>query len=135
MTAWFALDSILERQYWWAILNLWGAAVFHNRVFTMGFGLATLTGGATLFFLHGIGGIVWALIGARLRNPWLHLVLSFAAAAVWYLVLLHGFWQAAAPVVTRMSPMPATILAYVLYGAALSRNAFRARQLGLVWKT
>lgn len=44
MIAWFALDSIWERQYWWAMLNLWGAGVYHNRVFSMGFGVATLAG-------------------------------------------------------------------------------------------
>ena len=135
MIAWFALDSVLERQYWWAMLNLWGASVYHNRVFSMGFGVATLAGASTHFFLHGLAGALWALLAARISNYWLHLMCSFGAAAACYFLLMHGFWPAVAPVVSRLTPLPATILAYFLFGAALSRNAHRARQLGSIWET
>jgi hypothetical protein len=135
MIAWFALDSLLERQYWWAMLNLWGAGVYHNRVFSMGFGVATLAGASTHFFLHGLGGAVWSLIAGKISNYWLHLFCSFAAAAAWYLLLMHAFWPAVAPIVSRITPLPATLLAYFLFGAALSRNARRARQLRSHWDT
>lgn len=135
MIGWFALDAVLERQYWWAMLNLWGAGVYHNRVFSMGFGMATLAGVSTHFFLHGVGGAIWSLAAARMSNYWLHLAGSLVAAAVWYSVLMYGFWPAVAPVVSRISPIPATLLAYLLFGAALSRNARRARQLDAVWET
>jgi hypothetical protein len=135
MILWFALDSVLERQYWWAMLNLWGASVYHNRVFSMGFGLATLVGASTHFFLHGVAGALWALVAARMSNYWLHLLASFAAAAAVYFILMHGFWPVVAPVVSRISPLPATVLAYFLFGAAISRNAHRARQLGHIWET
>ncbi|MFN0102669.1 MAG: hypothetical protein ACKV2U_11335 [Bryobacteraceae bacterium] len=129
MIGWFAVDSLLERQYWWAMLNLWGASVYHNRVFSMGFGVATLAGASTHFFLHGLGGALWSLLAGRMSNYWLHLIGSFVAAAVWYYLLMHAFWPAVAPVVSRITPLPATLLAYFLFGAALSRNAQRARQL------
>lgn len=135
MIAWFAMDSLLENQYWWAMLNLWGAGVYHNRVFSMGFGAATLAGASTHFFLHGLGGALWSLLAARISNYWLHLFFSFAAAAAWYWLLMHTFWPAVAPVVSRITPLPATILAYFLFGAALSRSAQRARQLSTVWET
>jgi hypothetical protein len=134
MIGWFALDAFLERQYWWAMLNLWGASVYHNRVFSMGFGLATLAGASTHFFLHGIGGALWSLLAAKISNYWLHLLGSFVAAAAWYWVLMHAFWPAVAPVVSRITPLPTTILAYFLFGAALSRNAHRARQLSSIWQ-
>jgi|GEM_PF-1292444 len=135
MIAWFAMDAFLERQYWWAMLNLWGASVYHNRVFSMGFGIATLAGASTHFFLHGIGGALWSLVAAKISNYWLHLFCSFAAAGVWYFLLMYAFWPTVAPVVSRMMPLPATLLAYFLFGAALSRNSQRARQLGSVWET
>lgn len=135
MIAWFAIDSWMERQYWWAMLNLWGAGVYHNRVFSMGFGVATLAGACMHFFLHGLGGAIWAVLAGRMSNYWLHLLGSFAAAAAWYLFLMHAFWPVVAPVVSRISPLPATVLAYVLFGAAISRNAHRARQLVFIWET
>ena len=135
MMAWFALDSVLERQYWWAMLNLWGAGVYHNRVFSMGLGIATIAGASMHFFLHGVGGVLWAVAGARMSNYWLHLAGSFVAAAVWYSVLMHAFWPAVAPVVSRISPRFPTLLAYFLFGAALSRNARRARQLSSIGET
>jgi len=135
MIGWFALDSVLERQYWWAMMNLWGAGVYHNRTFTMGFGIATVVGASFHFFLHGVGGALWSLAAGRMNNFWLHLGGSFAAAAGWYLVLMHGFWPVVAPVVSRITPVPATFLAYLLFGAAISRNAHRARQLDAFWET
>lgn len=135
MILWFAMDSLLERQYWWAMLNLWGASVYQNRVFSMGFGVATLAGASTHFFLHGLGGALWSLAAARISNYWLHLFCSFAAAAAWYFVLMYAFWPAVAPVVSRITPLPASLPAYLLFGAALSRNAFRARQLRAIWET
>ncbi|MBI2687140.1 MAG: hypothetical protein HYX27_12555 [Acidobacteria bacterium] len=135
MIGWFAIDSLLERQYWWAMLNLWGAGVYHNRVFSMGFGIATLAGASTHFFLHGVGGALWSLVGGRMSNYWLHLLFSFAAAAGWYLLLMHAFWPVVAPVVSRITPIPATFLAYFLFGAAISRIPHRARQLGMIWET
>lgn len=135
MICWFALDSLLERQYWWAMLNLWGASVYHNRVFSMGFGVATLAGASTHFFLHGTAGVLWALVAGRMSNYWLHLTCSLLAAAVWYWLLMHAFWPAVAPVVSRIAPVPATPLAYILFGAAISRSAHRARELQAVWQT
>ena len=135
MIVWFAMDSLIESQHWWAMLNLWGASVYHNRVFSMGFGMATLAGAATHFFLHGLGGALWSLLAAKISNYWLHLFCSFAAAAAWYWVLMYAFWPAVAPVVSRVTPRPATLLAYFLFGAALSRNAHRARQLSSIWQT
>jgi hypothetical protein len=135
MMAWFALDSVLERQYWWAMFNLWGAGVYHNRVFSMGFGVATLAGASMHFFLHGVGGALWAFAGARMTNYWQHLAGSFLAAALWYFVMMYAFWPAVAPVVSRISPLFPTILAYFLFGAALSRNAHRARQLHFIGET
>jgi membrane-bound ClpP family serine protease len=135
MILWFALDSVLERQYWWAMLNLWGAAAYHNRVFSMGLGLATLAGAAMHFFLHGVAGALWGVLGGRIANYWQHLLASFAAAAGVYFLLMHAFWPVVAPVVSRITPLPATVLAYFLFGAAISRNAHRARQLGMIWET
>lgn len=135
MIGWFALDSIWERQYWWAMLNLWGAGVYHNRVFSMGFGVATLAGASMHFFLHGTAGALWALAASRISNYWLHLVCSFAAAAGFYVFLMHAFWPSVAPVVSRITPLPATALAYCLFGAAISRTSHRARQIELIWET
>lgn len=129
MIGWFALDSLTERQYWWAMLNLWGAAAYQNRVFSMGMGKATLAGASMHFFLHGLGGALWGLAGGRIANYWLHLAASFVAAACWYWLLMGAFWPLVAPVVSRITPVPATWLAYVLFGAALSRTIHRARQL------
>ena len=76
-----------------------------------------------------------AWVAAKISNYWLHLFCSFAAAAAWYWVLMYAFWPAVAPVVSRVTPLPATLLAYFLFGAALSRNAHRARQLSSIWQT
>lgn len=129
MVAWFALEAQFENQYWWAMLNLWGAGVYQSRVLTMGFGIATLSGAAMHVFLHGAGGAAWGLLGGRITNGWWHLVCSFCVAAGWYLFLMQWFWPVVAPVVSRVSPVPATPLAYLLFGAAISRNFRRSRQL------
>jgi hypothetical protein len=135
MVGWFLLESWAERQYWWAMLNLWGAGVYQDRVLTMGLGMATLAGGATHVFLHGLAGVAWSLAGVRIGNRWWYLAGAFLAAGLLYLLLMEGFWPAVAPVVERLSPRPATAMAYLLFGAALSRSADRARELSGIWKT
>ncbi len=133
MIGWFALDAMMERQYWWAMLNLWGSTVYHNRVFSMGLGMATLAGAAIHFFLHGLGGAAWGLVAGRAKSFWMQLGGSFAAAAIWYVFLMTAVWPAIAPLVNRISPHPATWLAYVLFGATLSRCAQRARTIEAGW--
>lgn len=134
MFGWFVLYSYFDRQYWWGMLNLWGVASFGNKAFNMGFGLASLAGAGHHLFLHGVGGAFAALGIGRLRGFWLQLAAAIAAAALWYLFATRIYWPSLAPAVVRVSPQPATLLAYLLYGATLSRAASRARDLERSWQ-
>lgn len=133
MIGWFAFQAILDRQYWWAMLNLWGAGVYHNRVFSMGLGAATLAGAATHLFAHGVAGAVWSVAAARLWNRWAYFAGAFIASALTYWVMMNLFWPAVAPVVARFSHFASSTAAYILFAAVLSRSGYRARQLQASW--
>jgi hypothetical protein len=135
MFAWLLIYSHIDRQYWWGILNLWGAASFGNRSISMGFGIASLAGAAHHLFLHGLAGALAGLAIGRLRGFWLPLAASFAAAFLCFLLAFHVYWPLLAPVVLRVSPQPATAIAYLLYAVALSRASARAFRLAHNWQT
>ena len=133
MLVWFALDSLVERQQWWAILNLWGSAIYGNVVFRMGLGKASVTGAALHLFLGGVAGAALALVVGRFRNFGMVLLACMVAGFVWYWVLQNGILRALNPLIPRMTPQPATILAHLLFAAVLTRIPGRSVRLAALW--
>ncbi len=133
MLLWFVLDSLVERQQWWAILNLWGAAIYGNAVFRMSLGKASLAGAALHLFLGGLAGAVIALAIGRLRPFVLVLLASVGAGFLWYWVLQNGILRTLNPLIPRMTPQPATILAHLLFAAVLTRIPGRGIRLAEAW--
>ena len=48
---------------------------------------------------------------------------SMVAGFVWYWVLQNGILRALNPLIPRMTPQPATILAHLLFAAVLTRTS------------
>lgn len=133
MMVWFALDSLVERQHWWAILNLWGSAIYGNAVFRMSLGQATVAGAALHIFLGGVAGAVIALALGRLhRFGWI-VMGALVAGVVWYGILQHGILRSFNPLILRMTPQPATLLAHLLYAVVLTRIPGRGISLAAAW--
>jgi hypothetical protein len=133
MMVWFALDALVERQHWWAMLNLWGAAIYGNAVFRMSLGKASLAGAALHIFLGGVAGAVIALALGRLHRFSLILLGAMVAGVVWYGILQHGILRSLNPLIVRMTPQPATLLAHLLYAAVLTRIPGRGISLAAAW--
>jgi len=133
MLVWFVLDSLVERQQWWAILNLWGAAIYGNVVFRMSLGKASLAGAALHLFLGGVAGAVIALAIGRLHRFVLVLLASMGVGFIWYWVLQNGILRTLNPLIPRMTPQPATILAHLLFAAVLTRIPGRSLRLAAAW--
>ena len=105
MLVWFALDSLVERQHWWAILNLWGSAIYGNVVCRMTLGKASLAGAALHLFLGGVAGAAVALLIGRIRRFALVLMASMVAGFVWYWILQNGILRTLNPLIPRTPPM------------------------------
>ena len=133
MLVWFALDSLVERQQWWAILNLWGSAIYGNVVFRMSLGKASLAGAALQLFLGGVAGGLIALAIGRLRSFGMVLLASALAGFLWYWILQNGILRTLNPLIPRMTPQPATILAHLLFAAVLTRIPGRSHRLAAAW--
>lgn len=133
MMVWFALDSLVERQQWWAILNLWGSAIYGNVVFRMSLGKATLAGAALHIFLGGVAGALIALALGRLQRFSLIVLGAMVAGVLWYGLLQHGIFRSLNPLIVRMTPQPATLLAHLLYAAVLTRIPGRGVSLAAAW--
>ena len=133
MLVWFALDSLVERQHWWAILNLWGSAIYGNVVFRMTLGKASLAGAALHLFLGGVAGAAVALLIGRIRRFALVLMASMVAGFVWYWILQNGILRTLNPLIPRMTPQPATILAHLLFASVLTRIPGRGNRLAAAW--
>ena len=121
MMIWFALDSLVEQQHWWAILNLWGAAIYGDAVFRMGLSKASLAGGSLHVVLGGLAGAGSALVLGRLRGFGKVLPAGLLLGALWYVLLQHGLLRGLHPLIERMTPQPATLLAHLLYAVMLTR--------------
>lgn len=133
MMVWFGLDSLVERQQWWAILNLWGSAIYGNAVFRMSLGKASLAGAALQLFLGGVAGAVIALALGRVQRFGLIVLGALVAGVVWYGILQHGILRSLNPLIVRMTPQPATLLAHLLYAAVLTRIPSRGMSLAAAW--
>ncbi len=133
MMAWFSLDSLVERQQWWAVLNLWGSAIYGNAVFRMSLGKASLAGAALHIFLGGVAGAVIALALGRIQRFGLVVLAAMVAGVVWYGILQHGIFRSFNPLIVRMTPQPATLLAHILYAAVLTRIPGRGMSLAAAW--
>lgn len=129
MMIWFALDSLVERQQWWAILNLWGAAIYGDAVFRMGLGKASLAGGALHVFLGGLAGAGSGLALGRLRRFGRVLLAALLLGALWYGILQYGVLRWLHPLIGRMTPQPATLLAHLLFAVMLTRIPARGLSL------
>jgi hypothetical protein len=133
MMVWFALDSLVERQQWWAILNLWGSAIYGNVVFRMSLGKASLAGAALHIFLSGVAGAVIALALGRIHRFGFVIAGALLAGVLWYALLQHGILRSLNPLIVRMTPQPATLLAHLLYAAVLTRIPGRGISLAAAW--
>ncbi len=133
MMLWFALDSLVDRQQWWAMLNLWGAAIYGDAVFRMSLGKASLAGAALHICLGGLAGAVMALALGRLHRFSLLILAALVGGCLWYAMLQFGILRWLHPLIPRMTPQPATVLAHLLYAAVLMRIPGRSAGLALAW--
>jgi hypothetical protein len=133
MMLWYALDSLVERQHWWAMLNLWGAAIYGDAVFRMSLGKASLAGAALHVCLGGLAGAVMALALGRLHRFSLLILAALVGGGLWYGMLQYGILRWLHPLIPRMTPQPATVLAHLLYAAVLTRIPGRSARLAVAW--
>ena len=122
MLVFFSVSSILQRQHWWSMPNLLGAAVYGNAALWKGLGKATLAGVAMQVVLAAISGILFAVLISHLPVPrYGQLLLALSWGSATYLILYNLLFFYIAPLIPLYSPRIAPVLAYFLLGISLSR--------------
>ena len=80
---WFALHSILIREFWWAKLNVLGSFFYGLSAFSAGLGRVTVAGLAMLVVLYGLGGAVLAAVMPERMKASMRLLLTAGFVALW----------------------------------------------------
>lgn len=135
---WLAAHSRLSGVFWWAKFNVAAAPFFGDRVFSSGFGVATLTGAASLFLGFVLLG---ALIGRLTPAPpfWYRsLFFGLLGSLLLYLASHRWLWPLVHPFAPAYFTPLATLPAHLLFGLMMVRIGRRYLALmvafgGLEW--
>lgn len=125
---WLTIVARIQGDYWWAKLNVAGALFYGDRVYSMGWGRASLAGAAIFLILYSLLGLAYSLL-ARPRGTGFNLLAAMTVALLWHQMadaLLWPRWNRSAPVYFH----PVVMLpAHVWFGLSLLRFAPRFRRI------
>jgi hypothetical protein len=135
---WLAVHSRLTGQYWWAKFNVAAAPFYGDRVFSAGYGAATITGAACLLLGFALTG---ALVGRFTPAPphWRRSLTSSMLASLALFLLAHRFlWPAVHPFARAYFTPLSTLPAHLLFALLMVRLGRRYLALmvafgGLPW--
>lgn len=128
MLAWFALNSMLQAQRWYAVPNLLGSTFYGELAFRSGFGRVSLAGGALHLCAAGAIGALFGLFAPQGQSAFRVLLIGIVTGLAWYYLLFGAFWKAVNPMVPLYSSYRSMLVAHFLYGLWLGRwpHVFRS---------
>jgi hypothetical protein len=128
---WLSFMARIQGDYWWAKWNVAGALFYGDRVYSMGWGRASLAGAACLLLVYALLGLLFSLL-ARVRGYGFNLLLGLTIALTWYLAAELFIWSRLNPGAPRYFHAIVMLPANVLFGLALVRFAPRFRRIAAV---
>lgn len=121
MLAGMGVAAAWQRSSFWTAENLLASTFYGSRAIHTGFAFSTLSGLALYLIVYSLFGCVFA-IAVQTRLPRLRLLLvSVAAAVIWYYLSFDGIWRALSPLVPLLHAERPTLLGHVIYGVVLAR--------------
>jgi hypothetical protein len=121
MLAWMGVSAAWQRSSFWTSENLLASTFYGSRAIHSGFAFSTLSGLALYLTVYSLLGCLFA-VAVQTRLPRLRLLLvSVAAAVVWYYLSFDIIWKALSPLVTLLHAERSTVLGHVIYGVVLAR--------------
>ncbi len=121
---WLLFHSALQREFWWAKLNVAGAFFYGPGVYSMGVGRATLAGFALLLVTYTALGALFGA-AAQPRKPGRNLLLALILTVAWHFFAQVRFWPWMDTFAPSYFPRLATMPAHLLYVLCLSRFSGR----------
>jgi hypothetical protein len=121
MLAWFALNSMLQAQRWYAVPNLLGSTFYGDLAFRSGFGKVSVAGTALHLCASGAIGALFGLLAPQGQSGFRVLLIGVATGLAWYYLLFGAFWKAVNPMVPLYSSDRSMLVAHALYGLWLGR--------------
>jgi hypothetical protein len=121
MLAWFALNSMLQAQRWYAVPNLLGSTFYGDLAFRSGFGKVSVVGGALHLCASGAIGALFGLFAPQGQSGFRVLLIGVVTGLAWYYLLFGAFWKVVNPMVPLYSSSRSMLVAHVLYGLWLGR--------------
>lgn len=126
--AWLSFFARMQDDYWWSKWNVAGAVFYGDRIFTMGFGRASLAGAALLLVLYSLLGMAFSFLG-RPRGFAFNLLAGLTVALLWHQLAGMALWPRWHPAAPRYLSPQVMLPAHVLFGAALIRFGPRFRRI------
>ena len=129
LLGWFILDALYQGQHWYAFPNLWSTLFYGNDAFAKRAGWATVAGIAVHLTNLGFAGLIFGVIWRWNSRFWTSLLAGLVWSLLWHWGMSVGLWKTFSPLVPRLMPQPATLLACFLFGVCLSRSPQRAQSI------
>jgi hypothetical protein len=126
--SWLVFIARMQGGYWWTNWNVAGALFYGERVYGMGFGVASLAGAALLFLLYAALGVAFAML-ARPRGFAFNLLAGVTVALVWHQAAAFLFFPRWGPGVMFYLHPAVMLPANVIFGLALVRYGPRFRKI------
>lgn len=121
MLAWMGVSAAWQRNSFWTAENLLASTFYGSKAIHSGFAFSTLSGLALYLIVYSLLGCAVAMAVQR-RLPRLRVLLvSVAAAVIWYYLSFDLIWKVLSPLVPLLHAERATLLGHVIYGVVLAR--------------
>lgn len=125
---WLSFMARMQGDYWWAKWNVAGALFYGDRVYSMGWGRASLAGAAWLLLVYALIGVVFSLL-ARVRGYGFNLLLAWTIALLWHQSAELLLWHRVNPGAPRYFAAGVMLPAHLMFGAVLLRFTPRFRRI------
>jgi hypothetical protein len=129
MLVWFALVSIWQDQFWYAVPNLLAGAIYGDFIFRAGFSTVTLAGIAIHLVSGGLVGALFGLLAPADQTPPRMVLFGLLGGVIWFYFNQYFWWRRTNPLVIYYTDEPSMIAAHLLFGVFLGRLSWRIRVL------
>jgi hypothetical protein len=128
--AWLVFAARMQGGFWWTHWNVAGSILYGERVYGMGFGVASAAGASVLLLLYAGLGMLFSFL-ARARGLGFNLLAGLTVALLWHQAAAFIFWPRWGPGVMFYLHPAVMLPANVLFGAALVRFGPRFRRVAV----
>jgi hypothetical protein len=129
MLLWFALVSVWQDQFWYAVPNLLAGVFYGDSIFRAGFGFVTLSGIALQLVSGGIAGTLFGIVAPAGQTPPRMLLLGLAGGLAWFYFNQYLLWRRTNPLVIHYTAETSIMAAHLLFGVFLGRLSWTVQVL------